>query len=130
MPRPRTLSRAAVHGLAAAASRVQLHVRSEPLRDDQPHMIGGDGERRVERTREVHGPGESVEPAGDEPTFGRLTGLDDRRPPTEEALHGLIAAYAVESKGYLSRAHPFRRGDSGPYDHLARVRHWAQAGDA
>ncbi len=48
---------------------------------------------------------------------------------TEEALRGLVAAYAVEAKGYLSRAHPFKRGDREPYDHLARVREWSIGSD-
>lgn len=48
---------------------------------------------------------------------------------TERSLVGLVAAYARADKGYLSRAHPFKRGEEGLYDHLARVREWSVGED-
>ena len=46
-------------------------------------------------------------------------------------LERLIAHYGSEEAGYLSRALPFREGDTGgDYDHLARVREWSAGGDA
>jgi ATP-dependent helicase/nuclease subunit B len=52
---------------------------------------------------------------------------------SEEAwqrLERLLFFYHSEANGYLSRALPFREGDtSGAYDHLARVQEWAAAGD-
>jgi ATP-dependent helicase/nuclease subunit B len=47
-----------------------------------------------------------------------------------ERLERLLFFYRDEANGYLSRALPFREGDtSGPYDHLARVQEWAAAGE-
>jgi ATP-dependent helicase/nuclease subunit B len=44
-------------------------------------------------------------------------------------LELLIAHYATESNGYISRALPFREGDTeGDYDHLARVLEWSASG--
>jgi ATP-dependent helicase/nuclease subunit B len=44
-------------------------------------------------------------------------------------LQLLIAHYATESNGYISRALPFREGDTeGDYDHLARVLEWSASG--
>ncbi|MBO6717105.1 MAG: double-strand break repair protein AddB [Rhizobiaceae bacterium] len=41
-------------------------------------------------------------------------------------LELLIAHYGTESNGYISRALPFREGDTeGDYDHLARVLEWS-----
>ncbi|HUG63465.1 MAG TPA: double-strand break repair protein AddB, partial [Methylomirabilota bacterium] len=48
---------------------------------------------------------------------------------TEAALVRLVEAYCDPERGYLSRAHPFKRGDSSPYDHLARVREWSIGSD-
>jgi ATP-dependent helicase/nuclease subunit B len=43
-----------------------------------------------------------------------------------ERLERLIAHYASEDSGYLSRALPLREGDTdGDYDHLARVLEWS-----
>ncbi len=45
-------------------------------------------------------------------------------------LEKLVAYYEDETRGYLSRALPFRAGDfSGDYDHLARVAEWSTGGD-
>ena len=39
--------------------------------------------------------------------------------------------YADPTTGYLSRALPFREGESdGDYDHLARVLEWSAGGDS
>lgn len=47
-----------------------------------------------------------------------------------ERLERLLAYYGSETTGYLSRALPFREGDtSGYYDHLARVLEWSAGGD-
>lgn len=47
-----------------------------------------------------------------------------------ERLERLLAYYGSETTGYLSRALPFREGDtSGDYDHLARVLEWSAGGD-
>ncbi|MEX2372596.1 MAG: hypothetical protein WD800_02220, partial [Dehalococcoidia bacterium] len=44
-------------------------------------------------------------------------------------LELLVAHYATESNGYISRALPFREGDTeGDYDHLARVLEWSASG--
>lgn len=44
-------------------------------------------------------------------------------------LELLVAHYATESSGYISRALPFREGDTeGDYDHLARVLEWSASG--
>lgn len=44
-------------------------------------------------------------------------------------LDELLTEYARESKGYLSRALPFRETDlTGDYDHLARVLEWSAGG--
>jgi ATP-dependent helicase/nuclease subunit B len=52
---------------------------------------------------------------------------------SEEAwarLEKLLVHYASPQTGYLSRALPFREGDSdGDYDHLARVLEWSAGGD-
>jgi ATP-dependent helicase/nuclease subunit B len=64
-------------------------------------------------------------------TANRATRL--ARDLSEEAwqrLERLLFFYRNEANGYLSRALPFREGDtSGAYDHLARVQEWAAAGD-
>lgn len=44
---------------------------------------------------------------------------------TEGALLALVEAYRHVEKPYLSRAHPFRAGERGDYDHLARVAEWS-----
>ncbi len=66
--------------------------------------------------------------------------LDYNRKPrtaadlSEEAwarLEKLLLHYADPATGYLSRALPFREGESdGDYDHLARVLEWSAGGDA
>ncbi|WP_075214316.1 double-strand break repair protein AddB [Mongoliimonas terrestris] len=43
------------------------------------------------------------------------------------ALDRLVHAYRDPARGYRSKAHPFRQGDQGPYDHLARVAEWSVA---
>lgn len=63
----------------------------------------------------------------------------NRKPRTaadlaEEAwarLEKLLIHYADPTTGYLSRALPFREGETdGDYDHLARVLEWSAGGDA
>ncbi|PDQ20844.1 double-strand break repair protein AddB [Mesorhizobium sanjuanii] len=63
----------------------------------------------------------------------------NRKPRTaadlaEEAwarLEKLLIHYADPATGYLSRALPFREGETdGDYDHLARVLEWSAGGDA
>ncbi|MCF6121383.1 double-strand break repair protein AddB [Mesorhizobium muleiense] len=63
----------------------------------------------------------------------------NRKPRTaadlaEEAwarLEKLLIHYANPATGYLSRALPFREGETdGDYDHLARVLEWSAGGDA
>ncbi len=45
-------------------------------------------------------------------------------------LSAMIAYYASETNGYISRAMPFKAGDlEGDYDHLARVMEWSSGGD-
>lgn len=45
-------------------------------------------------------------------------------------LEALLSHYAHEASGYISRALPFREGDTGgDYDHLARVLEWSAGGD-
>ncbi|MGX5841462.1 double-strand break repair protein AddB [Mesorhizobium sp. ArgA1] len=66
--------------------------------------------------------------------------LDYNRQPrtaedlAEEAwarLEKLLIHYADPTTGYLSRALPFREGESdGDYDHLARVLEWSAGGDS
>ncbi|MGN6767601.1 MAG: hypothetical protein ACTHJY_20850, partial [Rhizobiaceae bacterium] len=47
-----------------------------------------------------------------------------------QRLERLLFFYRNEANGYLSRALPFREGDtSGAYDHLARVQEWSAAGE-
>jgi ATP-dependent helicase/nuclease subunit B len=52
---------------------------------------------------------------------------------SEEAwrrLHSLTEHYNDPARGYLSRALPFREGDTdGDYDHLARVLEWSAGGE-
>jgi ATP-dependent helicase/nuclease subunit B len=44
-------------------------------------------------------------------------------------LEKLLAHYGDPTVGYLSRAVPFRDGDTdGDYDHLARVQEWSAVG--
>src|SRR5690606_22330011 len=54
--------------------------------------------------------------------------------PAEEAwarLEKLLLHYHDPAAGYLSRALPFREGETdGNYDHLARVLEWSAGGDA
>ena len=46
-------------------------------------------------------------------------------------LEKLLLHYADPGTGYLSRALPFREGETdGDYDHLARVLEWSAGGDA
>ncbi|MBB6410154.1 double-strand break repair protein AddB [Mesorhizobium sangaii] len=46
-------------------------------------------------------------------------------------LEKLLVHYADPATGYLSRALPFREGETdGDYDHLARVLEWSAGGDA
>jgi ATP-dependent helicase/nuclease subunit B len=46
-------------------------------------------------------------------------------------LEKLLIHYADPTTGYLSRALPFREGETdGDYDHLARVLEWSAGGDA
>ena len=51
---------------------------------------------------------------------------------SEEAwarLEKLLVHYGNPTAGYLSRAVPFREGDTdGDYDHLARVQEWSAVG--
>ncbi|MFC6491268.1 PD-(D/E)XK nuclease family protein, partial [Nitratireductor sp. GCM10026969] len=48
-----------------------------------------------------------------------------------ERLQKLLAHYQSPDAGYLSRALPFKEGDTeGDYDHLARVLEWSAGGDA
>jgi ATP-dependent helicase/nuclease subunit B len=52
---------------------------------------------------------------------------------SEEAwarLEKLLIHYASPQTGYLSRALPFREGEGGDYDHLARVLEWSAGGDS
>ena len=45
-------------------------------------------------------------------------------------LSAMIAYYASDTNGYISRAMPFKAGDlEGDYDHLARVMEWSSGGD-
>ncbi len=45
-------------------------------------------------------------------------------------LGAMIAYYASETNGYISRALPFKAGDlEGDYDHLARVMEWSSGGE-
>jgi ATP-dependent helicase/nuclease subunit B len=64
-------------------------------------------------------------------TANRTTRL--ARDLSEEAwqrLERLLFFYRNAANGYLSRALPFREGDtSGAYDHLARVQEWSAAGE-
>ncbi|MBO6891730.1 MAG: double-strand break repair protein AddB [Roseibium sp.] len=54
------------------------------------------------------------------------TPLDDLIEDAWSRLEQLIAHYAQEETGYLSRARVLReRQSAGPYDHLARVQEWA-----
>lgn len=46
-----------------------------------------------------------------------------------DGLTGLLAAFEDEQQGYRSLAAPQWRGRFGDYDHLARVREWALAGE-
>ncbi len=47
-----------------------------------------------------------------------------------QRLERLVAHYQEPANGYLSRALPFREGDTdGDYDHLARVLEWSAGGD-
>lgn len=65
-------------------------------------------------------------------TYNRATTLAAQL--SEEAwqrLEKLLSLYNDPSRGYLSRALPFREGDTdGDYDHLARVHEWSAGGDA
>ena len=46
-------------------------------------------------------------------------------------LEKLLIHYADPQTGYLSRALPFREGETdGDYDHLARVLEWSAGGAA
>jgi ATP-dependent helicase/nuclease subunit B len=68
---------------------------------------------------ELKGAGASLRSAGDlaEDAWARL--------------EALIKHYGDASSGYLSRALPFREGDTGGhYDHLARVLEWSAGTDA
>lgn len=55
--------------------------------------------------------------------------LEETINDAENRLRALAIAYADPAKGYISRAHPFSKGDSGPYDHLARVLEWSIGDD-
>lgn len=46
-----------------------------------------------------------------------------------EKLVALMRHYGNPENGFLSRRLPFREGESGPYDHLARVREWTSASE-
>jgi ATP-dependent helicase/nuclease subunit B len=46
-----------------------------------------------------------------------------------QRLERLLGFYRNAANGYLSRALPFREGDTGDYDHLARVQEWSAGGD-
>jgi len=65
-------------------------------------------------------------------TYNRQTRLASHL--SEEAwqrLEKLLMLYNDPARGYLSRALPFREGDTdGDYDHLARVHEWSAGGDA
>jgi ATP-dependent helicase/nuclease subunit B len=48
-----------------------------------------------------------------------------------QRLERLLAWYDNSEAGYLSRALPFKEGDTeGDYDHLARVLEWSAGGDS
>ena len=50
--------------------------------------------------------------------------------PAWERLERLLLHYRNPETGYLSRALPFREGDTdGDYDHLARVLEWSAGAD-
>jgi ATP-dependent helicase/nuclease subunit B len=48
---------------------------------------------------------------------------------TEARLLGLVTAYRRPETGYLSRAHPLKRAETGDFDHLARVGEWSIGSD-
>ena len=52
---------------------------------------------------------------------------DDLANRAHEMMTGLVAAFADETRAYLSRARPMMENARylGDYDHLARVREWA-----
>ena len=64
--------------------------------------------------------------------FGLQSISDNKNPvmdvvgKAKENLEELIAKFANEETGYISRRAPFKEGDiSGDYDHLARTREWS-----
>lgn len=62
---------------------------------------------------------------GHAPRGGDPVTLEETIAEAEVRLRGLVRAYADPSRGYLSRARPFRKTDRGDYDHLARVSEWS-----
>ena len=61
---------------------------------------------------------------------GSVRGADDLGSEAWARLEELLTAYNNPSRGYKSRALPFREGDvDGDYDHLARVLEWSAGGD-
>jgi ATP-dependent helicase/nuclease subunit B len=77
-----------------------------------------------------------LRPNGEVATESILTYKRQKRGAPELAreawqrLERLVAHYQEPANGYLSRALPFREGDTdGDYDHLARVLEWSAGGD-
>lgn len=59
-----------------------------------------------------------------------LRSTDELASEAWRRLEELLMHYGDEKSGYLSRALPFREGDTdGDYDHLARVLEWSAGGD-
>lgn len=60
----------------------------------------------------------------------QLRSADELAGEAWQRLEKLLDYYNVASTGYLSRALPFREGETnGDYDHLARVLEWSAGGD-
>ena len=58
-----------------------------------------------------------------------FTTADELAGEAWEKLVALMRHFADPATGFLSRRMPFREGESGDYDHLARVREWASASE-
>lgn len=60
----------------------------------------------------------------------QIRSADDLAEEAWQRLERLLDYYNIASTGYLSRALPFREGETdGDYDHLARVLEWSAGGD-
>ncbi len=71
-----------------------------------------------------------VEPESILQAKGSVRSADDLGGEAWARLEQLLTAYNDPSRGYKSRALPFREGDvDGDYDHLARVLEWSAGGD-